>query len=256
MNQCPWCSFDSECEALLNNHININHENLTLLGELDVDNKLINCLCEACKCEPQFQPLENIKTEIKEELFLDEISYEDTALIDPLKSEPTGGEIVKHINKWFTCEQCSYKSRERSNLKRHHSLKHGDGKEITWHRCEHCPYQSKQKSTLKTHMKHKHLSDDEIKWYYCEHCPYKTKTKSCLAYHQFQHAKPENIPWFQCEHCDYKAKTRGRLNKHVSELHSAPGNIKWLKCEYCPYITRRNSSLKQHALRKHARVIK
>ncbi|EFA08138.1 RE1-silencing transcription factor [Tribolium castaneum] len=254
MNQCPSCSFESQCETILVNHISSNHESLALLAEITVDNKSSICFC--INCSPKILQIEETdivtlpemsKNEIKEELFPDDFATEDTILVDPFKFEP---------NKWFTCNQCPYKCKERSKLTRHNSLKHLNEKEIVWYTCDQCPYQTKQKSTLKNHYKHRHLPPDEIKWFQCQHCVYKTKTKSCLAYHQFQHASPENIQWFKCNHCDYKAKTRSRLNKHVSELHSPPGDIKWLKCEHClMYVTRRNSSLKLHIKRKHSGVV-
>ena len=257
MHLCPFCCFESKCETILNNHMNIHGGNLFLLDELEENLPPANCSCDSCRSEQfqldEFPDLPNsIRVESEEELLLlpDEIN-ENTILVDPVRFEPN------FQKRWFKCDQCKYKSRHGDNLRRHLIIKHGDGTVIPWYYCDYCPHKCKQKSAMTVHIKHRHLADDEIDWFYCDVCSYRSKTKSSMGNHKTGHVRPEHVKWHQCSHCEYKARNRSRLNKHKSELHSKPGEINWLKCQYClMYVTRRNSSLKLHIRRKHSAFLK
>lgn len=82
---------------------------------------------------------------------------------------------------WFFCDQCSYKSHDKSNFKRH----------------------------LRCHT--------EIRPFVCEFCQKSFKLKSNLQEHLRIHTgeKP-----YECDQCEYKFTSCGSLKHHVLKYHS------------------------------------
>ena len=92
----------------------------------------------------------------------------------------------------------------------------GDGNGVTWQLCEDCDYKAKQKSDLKKHRAAVH--NKNVTWHKCEDCDYKAKQKGALKKHRaYIHSK--NVTWHHCEDCDYKAKQKAHLKRHVASMH-------------------------------------
>ena len=135
-------------------------------------------------------------------------------------------------------EGCDYKSKHKSDLKRHKANVHDIG--VTWHQCdiENCHYKCKQKCDLKRHKADVH--DIDVTWHHCdiEDCDYKCKRKSNLKQHKAD-VHDIGVTWYQCdiERCDYKCKRKGHLKQHKAHVH----DIGEHECEFCCY--NRNSHI-------------
>jgi uncharacterized protein YlaI len=46
--------------------------------------------------------------------------------------------------KWFRCDECEYKSRQKEYLKRHKRLRQRPSDEIEWFKCDECEYKAEQ----------------------------------------------------------------------------------------------------------------
>lgn len=46
---------------------------------------------------------------------------------------------------WFQCAQCSYKAKQKSDLKKYVMLTHTSSEDIIWFHCAECSYKAKQK---------------------------------------------------------------------------------------------------------------
>ncbi|RZB73466.1 hypothetical protein BDFB_015167, partial [Asbolus verrucosus] len=92
----------------------------------------------------------------------------------------------------------------RASLERHLVTKHGqrpNGRRAKWFECDQCPYKTKQKLDYKRHVLVKHTifrESELVKWFLCKDCSYVTKKMYDLKRHMMQHEHPEHINWFKC----------------------------------------------------------
>ena len=82
-----------------------------------------------------------------------------------------------------------------------------------------CNYKSKLKSNLKKHKANVH--DIGVTWFYCDqdNCNYKCKRKSDLKQHK-KNIHDIGVTWFHCDQdgCNYKCKQKGDLKKHKRRI--------------------------------------
>ena len=78
--------------------------------------------------------------------------------------------------------------------------------------CNQCDYKAKRQSHLKRHIQSKH---EGIK-YPCNQCVSHFVDRKGLQKHIAKHAGLR----FPCDQCDYKAREKGALRKHVEGKHS------------------------------------
>lgn len=171
-------------------------------------------------------------------------------------------DLKKHIRSvhtkdidWFKCELCDYKAKFKSDLKRHIICLHTTKDNIKWFKCKFCDYKAKLKGHLTSHIYCIHTHNEaEINWFKCQFCNYKAKIRGTLKDHILQvHTHPEDINWFKCEQCDYKAKCKKDLKRHIIRLHTKEEDIVWFKCEMCNYKSKGKDGLKGHIIRVHAK---
>ena len=76
----------------------------------------------------------------------------------------------------YICEKCTFETNFSIRWLRHATTCLTNQQENNiWHECQQCPYKAKKKSTLKRHTIARHLDENDIKWYQCNQCPYKAK---------------------------------------------------------------------------------
>jgi uncharacterized Zn-finger protein len=73
--------------------------------------------------------------------------------------------------KWFRCDQCEYKCRQKGNLTRHKLAQHTPADEIKWFKCDECEYKAKLNSNLTRHKLAQHTPIDETLWFKCDTRP-------------------------------------------------------------------------------------
>ena len=79
---------------------------------------------------------------------------------------------------------CSYKTNNTFNLKRHLAFKHNLG--VTWYTCGKCNFKSRSSENLTRHLASQH--DIGAKWYKCPNCDYKAKDPVSVKIHlQYTH---------------------------------------------------------------------
>ena len=141
---------------------------------------------------------------------------------------------------WFLCNLCEYKGTKRG-LRVHKESKHG-GKTFPCHICD---YASTTNKNLKKHIRDRHISG-VLK---CETCEYSCSTKDKLEYHtKHSHSDPVFI---QCTKCDYVAKRGVGLSQHKRVHHE----MKRFKCDICEKLFTERRRLKIHILNKHEGVV-
>ena len=69
----------------------------------------------------------------------------------------------------FTCDKCSYETKEESNIKRHIKTVHDKIKEC---KCDKCDYVCSRNNTLKIHINTVH---DKIRDFKCNKCGHEEK---------------------------------------------------------------------------------
>uniref|UniRef100_A0A6P7F8L6 B-cell lymphoma 6 protein homolog n=1 Tax=Diabrotica virgifera virgifera TaxID=50390 RepID=A0A6P7F8L6_DIAVI len=129
--------------------------------------------------------------------------------------------INKHINTmhtksvWFMCESCSYKSTDKSCLRRHVRKNHEDPDPTKQYPCHLCDMVMTNKYNFKRHL----LKHDEALSYDCEFCSYNCKDKSNFRKHLFTHS-PKLLP---CSLCAYNHVSPYQLRSHLKKHHEGVG---------------------------------
>merc|ERR1712126_57338 len=110
-------------------------------------------------------------------------------------------EVVVHIN---SCDQCDYKTKDKSNMKKHIRAVH-DKEKIP---CCSCDKKFYDQSALK---KHKESIHEGVK-YDCGQCNFYTTSKHYLKKHVQVTHEGHN---YKCQMCEFRSVSRGYLKKHV-----------------------------------------
>ena len=140
------------------------------------------------------------------------------------------------------CEQCSYETAQRSNLKRHVQSIHEN---IRTHTCKMCGYAT---SVIENLVKHKEVVH-KVQFLKCSLCPYATPHKVNLVNHI--EGVHEGIRDHVCQDCGYATYNKSQLKEHMKGVHKM-GEI--IKCDQCPYSSFRERALKMHVQRVHERM--
>ena len=86
------------------------------------------------------------------------------------------------------------------------------GMRVVLYLCDQCTYKAKYKSTLRKHMESIH----EGLCYSCDHCGFRSTRKSSLA----RHVKSEHEGIrYSCDQCVYNTKWKGELKQHTKSKH-------------------------------------
>ncbi|XP_023311882.1 putative uncharacterized zinc finger protein 814 [Anoplophora glabripennis] len=171
--------------------------------------------------------------------------------------------------RFYRCDKCKYKSRFKTNLKRHqlvhgkpsecsfktkyknglekHKLLHNNPSEMQMYKCDTCSFETKHKRNLKRHQL-KHKDPSEIQIYKCDRCSFETKHKGNLKRHQIKHKDPPKIQMYKCDTCSYETKRKDHLKLHQLR-HKNPSEIHMYECDTCSFRTKRKDDLKRHQLR-------
>ena len=145
-----------------------------------------------------------------------------------------------HILSYLHCNECEYKTKDKSNLKQHLRAVHRMGNMI---QCGECDYEAGSKRSYETHMLRFHKKGKCLK---CNDCEF---TSSHL-YHLKRHIRVShrNGKIFKCEYCEYQTHTRREMKIHMKVMH---GKREYFQCEYCEFRTHNQSKMKVHTNKAH-----
>merc|ERR1712129_280840 len=146
------------------------------------------------------------------------------------------GEITQETtNLLFGCDQCSYKAKQKSNLRAHRNIHTGN-----IYSCTKCPFETKWKESLERHL----LMEAGVK-HACNECEYKAHDKRNIKKHIL--TKHEGFR-FKCDQCDYTCKIHKSLVKHKNGSHHG----KLSNCGQCEFSSVLKSNLKRHIKENHS----
>ncbi|XP_065065660.1 uncharacterized protein LOC135691653 isoform X1 [Rhopilema esculentum] len=186
----------------------------------------------------------------------------------------------------FKCDKCDWAFVQRTHLRRHKMVKHGDGKQLGKHQCDQCQRWYSNKSVLEMHvitihqglrpfkcnmckdtfniqgllLRHQRelhqmdvdLPEDQRK-YLCKEdgCGKKFSLQSDLNKHIFEHT---GVHPHQCKECNSYFSSSGNLGKHVRRIHrgvkisesKADSSDERFKCTLCEKVFSNAASLREH----------
>lgn len=120
--------------------------------------------------------------------------------------------------KRFECHLCVYTTDIKWPLKHHINSKHCSDEQTTWFSCQQCTFKTKRCNNLKSHMLAKHSIENKVK---CEECPFSAVSSKILEQHINDKHTPDDVAiWYDCSNCTYKSKNQGNLRAHCSRKHS------------------------------------
>ena len=136
----------------------------------------------------------------------------------------------------LSCDQCDYKTDNRTCLSSHLLTLHSDTKFT----CHECGYQTSWKSSLTLHKQSLH----EGKKYHCGSCDYQATQRGNPKKHQQSVHEGKKYP---CDSCDYQATQRGDMKRHVLDEEA-----EILKCDKCDFDTEEAYWFRQHIIKEHS----
>ena len=121
------------------------------------------------------------------------------------------GNLKKHITTVheeiaIKCDHCYYKAKHSTTMERHIESEHM--REFT---CEVCSYNTKDKKSFKRHL----FIHGEDGAYKCATCDFRTKTPDSLNIHEKYHKPPQYI----CDKCEYKSHNQANFSTHKKTKH-------------------------------------
>jgi len=205
-----------------------------------------------------------IDREIKSETWIKNETVEDLVFATNIKSEIDDPiDTSEEISKTYSCNECDFKStnktnvmihiveghdknkynsdhktNQNSNLKRHVETVHEDIK----FKCELCDLCYTQKEMLEAHVRSLHTG---VMHYKCEYCNYKAKWKQSIKHHV--KSVHEGTMYHQCDHCEFNATCKETVKRHVEAVHDG---IRY-RCDHCDFKTTFQAILKNHVQAVH-----
>lgn len=131
--------------------------------------------------------------------------------------------------------------------------KHTPASEIKWINCDLCSYRCKERGDLKKHQIAKHLPRTiEPGKFFCDQCKFRTTRKANLQKHVLaRHTADEDVVWIECPLCDFKTKRKDQLRNHHIAKHTDTALVTWYHCDLCYYKSKRKDGLRRHLRLKH-----
>ena len=118
-------------------------------------------------------------------------------------------------------------------------------------KCNDCSFATAHKDNLRRHMVRVHGSSISGKNEKCDQCEYVTFNKATLDRHRLSHHGISSDNSQKCNECDFVSvsPTHGRANllRHIRSKHGE----QMIKCDECDYETPRNDILLKHKRRQH-----
>ena len=245
---CIYCSFSSESQIDVHEHMKRNHP-----GGAKAHNP---------NKRPKLEPAAK-----------DESPFEDKLEFKP---------PVRSRKKKFICSDCPYKTTSNAVFLRHRKSHNNS---LSYH-CNICEHKTASVVMIKKHMKNSHPASSPSEWkvlkngieskenqflptmdYKCDQCSYQCSNHLALRNHKKVHV-PKSL---KCDHCDFQTRNWYFMNKHVSHHHPEvkqdgqtkpakpviPGpksekktsgslTFKFFKCDRCGFIARHQKNLEKH----------
>merc|ERR1712129_174531 len=223
-HKCRFCNFEAEVQTHLKKHINDEHPGMKLIKAP------VNLTCELCGfIAKRSIRLKNHINKVHADRYPCEECGRTFLTTDDLDIHIT--KTHKNMNLLVFCEECTYKTKYPSNLRKHHKEKHTDHVYM----CDKCEDVTKSQTRIRVHKQSKH----EGKRFLCDKCDYSAPYREGLSRHVM--IKHEGKT-YHCDFCDYRATTNGNLKIHVESKH----NGKRYPCDKCDHQATQLGSLKVH----------
>jgi hypothetical protein len=148
---------------------------------------------------------------------------------------------------------CTFKTKQRGNLKRHYTSVHNVG--VTWFPCDvpGCTFRARQQIDVKRHRQIVHNLDNA--WYKCnfDGCGYQAKDKKAIDQHKSS-IHNVDVTWYKCgvKGCTFKAKQPRNITNHKMAAHNI--GVVWKHCTHggCEFKARYAHEFKAH-IKEHLR---
>ncbi|KAK9502420.1 hypothetical protein O3M35_011202 [Rhynocoris fuscipes] len=199
---CPYCPFKTKHRNTLNKHIVIRH--------LDAASRRFLCK----QCNKSYKYRQGLRTHQKFEC------GKEPQMLCPLcpyrakqKVALKRHVVIVRIGNKHQCPDCFRSYKQKGHMIAHR--KYECGKEPQF-QCPLCSYRSKQKSQLKRHISLKHWGPANK--HQCPDCFRSYKHKGHMMAHRKYECGKE--PRFLCPHCTFRTKTRSNLMSHIACKHT------------------------------------
>ena len=117
--------------------------------------------------------------------------------------------VTAHEEKTIKCDDCYYKVKHATTMEKHIESEHR--REYT---CEVCSYNTKDKKSFRRHL----FIHGEDGAYKCSTCDFRTKTPDSLKTHEKYHKPPQYI----CDACEYTSHNQANFSTHKKTKHGNP----------------------------------
>ena len=186
-------------------------------ASLKAHNKTVHLIDHTCEqCRANFASIDNLKWHVK----------------------------VKHEGFRYCCEQCNFKTSNKTYLKNHVNSVHF---KVNGHTCKDCRMEFATRHGLNYHAKAKHDGIKPAVKYKdsCDQCAY--DSTSLKTHARSTHLKINN---HTCEQCQANFLSSHSLNWHVTMLHNGFRHC----CERCDFKTSNRTYLRNHVNAVHLKV--
>lgn len=143
------------------------------------------------------------------------------------------------------CPHCPHITNRTYALNKHINTMHTKS---VWFHCEFCTYRSTDKSCLRRHVRKNHEEKPDVesgKQFCCNICNMAVATEHNLNRHMMKHEETINAN-YKCDFCSYNSKDRSNYRKHIF-THSPIQ----LQCPNCHYMNVSPYQLRTHIKRFH-----
>jgi KRAB domain-containing zinc finger protein len=161
----------------------------------------------------------------------------------------------------FACNDCSYTTTQKGNLKNHVLSKHpqlnldfclqslGDESNVQPDKCHSCNICSKRFSR-KSDLKRHEATHSGERPFCCDQCDFKTGRKDFLKHHQQTKHQVDFVKPISCSTCGKRFSLNSQLKIHM-RIHTGEHPF---ECDFCDYSTTQKGNLKTHLRFKHPSV--